>query len=455
MKSLTEGSEGKIIFKFALPMVIGNLMQQLYILVDSIIVGQFIGDTALAAVGASFPVFYTLIAFFIGIGSGATIVISHFFGAQQYKKVKEAIGTIYIFMFGAGLILTAIGIIFSREIFTLLNVGEDVMPEAITYFTIYMTGMVGFFGFHSTSSVLRGLGDSKTPLLFLAIATVANLLLDLLFIVVLNMGIEGAAWATVISQMGAFIVAIFHLNSKDHLIHFSVKSLIFNSDLFKKSAKIGLPTGFQQSFVALGMMAIIRIINEFDTEVLTAYTAASKIDALASMPAMTLASALSAFVGQNMGAGLTHRVKKGLLATLKMAWTISLSVMIIVIFFGSELMALFSSNEDVIDYGKQYLIIICSFYVVFSSMFIMHGTLRGAGDTMIPMFITLISLWLIRIPFAWILSRHFGEAGIWWSIPAGWIVGLAGTWLYYISGKWKNKKVTDSEILPQTTNNAS
>lgn len=447
MKDLTQGKEAGLIFKFALPMVIGNVFQQLYNIVDSIIVGKFLGTEALAAVGASFPIFYTLIAFVIGIGSGSTIIISQYFGARDYEKVKQAIGTIYLFMFGAGLLLTFLGILFSREIFSLLKIGDDVMPQAITYFRIYMIGMVGFFGFNGTSSVLRGLGDSKTPLLFLALTTVSNIVLDLLFVVVFNWGIAGAAWATVISQAGGFVTAIFYLNRKDHLIHFSIRTLGFHKQVFYQSVKIGLPTGFQQTFVAMGMMALIRIINNFDTVTLAAYTAASRIEALASMPAMNLASALSAFVGQNLGAGQILRIKKGVWATLKMAWLISFSVVVMILFFGENLMQLFNNDPEVIKHGQQYLIITSSFFIVFSSMFVMHGMLRGSGDTLIPMFITLISLWLIRIPFAIYLSSRFGEIGIWWSIPLGWLIGLAGTWFYYKSGRWKRKGVIKTEGL--------
>jgi putative MATE family efflux protein len=446
MRDLTNGPEGRLILKFAIPMVIGNLFQQLYNVVDSIIVGKVLGDEALAAVGASFPIFYTLIAFVIGIGSGATVVISQYFGAKNYEQVKKAIGTIYIFIFFASILLTAIGITFSREIFTLLKVGEDVMPQAISYFTIYMSGLVVFFGFNSTASILRGMGDSKTPLLFFTISTLANIGLDLLFIMVFKWGIEGAAIATVVAQGGAFITAIFVLNSRDHLIHFSWNSLVFDRLIFLKSAKIGLPTGFQQAFVALGMMAIIRIINNFDTPVLAAYTAASKIDALAAMPAMNLASALAAFVGQNLGAGRIDRIKNGLRATLFMSWIISFAVMAFVIFKGEVLMTMFSNNPEVIAHGKNYLVIISSFYPVFSTMFVMHGTLRGAGDTLIPMFITLISLWIVRIPLAAILSDKFGPSGIWWAIPCGWLIGLLGTYFWYLSGKWKNKGVTKTSF---------
>jgi len=441
MKDLTVGNEAKLIFRFALPMVFGNLLQQMYHFVDSVIVGRFIGKEALAALGASSPIFYALIAFIIGIGSGATIVISQYFGAKEIEKVKRAIDTIFIFLFWASIVITAIGISFSEEIFTLLHVDEAVIPMATSYFNVFMLGMIAFFGFSATSSVLRGLGDSMTPLYFMMIATVINIVLDIVFIVIFDWGIEGVALATVIAQSTAFISGAVYLTNKHQIISFNIFQFKFDKELFIKSIKIGLPTGFQQTFVALGIMALIRIVNNFDTDALAAYTAASRIDALAAMPALNLASALSAFVGQNLGANKIERIKKGLKATLGMAWSLSLIVMLIVIFFGDNIMRLFTTDTNVIDYGNSYLVIVSSFYMIFSTMFVIHGTLRGAGATLIPMFITLFSLWIIRIPFAVFLSKHFGINGIWWAIPIGWTMGLIGSIIYYFSGKWKSKRI--------------
>ncbi len=441
MKDLTIGNEAKLIFNFALPMVLGNLFQQLYSVVDRIIVGRFISYEALAAIGASFPIFYMLISFVIGIGSGATIVISQYYGAKETEKVRRTISTVFIFLFFASLIIMFIGIYFSREIFEMLNVGEDVLPHSIAYFRVYMTGMIAFFGFNGLSSILRGLGDSKTPLRFLIFATILNIVLDILFVVVFGWGIEAAAWATVISQFAAFGGAIWYIERRQHIISFKIRQWVFDWELFKQSLRIGLPTGFQQTFVALGMMALIRIVNNFDSSVLAAYTAAGQIDALASLPALNLASALSAFVGQNLGANKTERIRKGLWATLYMSWSISFVVMLAAYLFGDHLMALFSSSEEVIRHGSNYLIIVSSFYLVFSTMFVLHGVLRGAGATLIPMYITLLSLWIIRIPLAVFFSEHFGVNGIWWSIPVGWAVGMIGSLIYYLSGKWKGKGV--------------
>ncbi len=441
MKDLTQGNEAKLIFNFALPMVFGNLLQQLYHVVDSIIVGNYLGKEALAAIGASFPIFYTLIAFVIGIGSGGTIVISQYFGAKNEDKVKKTIDTMFIFLFFASIVITLIGILFSEEIFTLLHVEKHVIPMATSYFNVYMLGMIAFFGFNGTSSVLRGLGDSMTPLWFLIISTLLNIGLDLLFIVVFKWGVEGAAYATIIAQGCAFLAGAIYLTHRHQLISFKPNTLKFNQELFLQSIKIGLPTGFQQTFVALGIMALIRIVNNFDTNVLAAFTIASRIDSLAAMPALNLASALSAFVGQNLGANKIDRIKRGFRATLVMAWSISLTVMLAVFLFGEEIISAFNQDPEVLKHGSNYLVIVSSFYLVFSTMFITHGVLRGAGDTLIPMFITLISLWIVRIPFATYLSSKFGVNGIWWAIPIGWSMGLIGSYIYYKLGRWKKKSI--------------
>ena len=305
MKDLTQGSEGKNILRFAMPMLVGNMFQQLYTFVDQIIVGRFLGKEALAAVGASFPVIFTLIALIIGIATGGTIVISQFFGAKDFNRVKRAIDTIFIVMGVFAVIMTVVGSAFSEQIFRLIKLPEELMPMANTYFSIYVSGLVVFFGYNGVAAILRGLGDSITPLYFLVLATVLNIRLDLLFIVKLGWGIEGAALATLIAQGTAFMVAVFYLNRTHELIRFNIREFSFDWEIFKQSLRIGLPTGLQQTFVALGMMALMGIVNGFGTDVVAAYTAAGRLDSLAIIPSMVFSTALSTFVGQNIGAGKT------------------------------------------------------------------------------------------------------------------------------------------------------
>ncbi len=445
MKDLTEGKESKQIFKFAVPLLIGNVFQQLYNIVDSAVVGNYIGKDALAAVGASFPIVFALISFIIGIATGGTIVISQYFGAKDYKSVKRAIGTIYIFIFAASLIISILGIIFSEDIFRLLRLPEELMPLAKTYLTIFLGGLVVFFGFNATSAILRGLGDSKTPLYFLIIASLLNVLFDLLFVPVFGWGVAGVALATIFSQGIAFLAAIIYLNRRHELIRISVLNLNFDRDIFKKSLRIGLPTGFQNTFVALGMMAVMGIVNTFGTEVIAAYSVGQRIDSFASMFAMNFGLALSIFVGQNIGANKMERVRAGLFATLKMAGAVTLTITA-VIFLGSHtLMGFFTSDAEVIAIGSDYLSIVSIFYLVLTFMFIIGGVMRGAGDTLIPMFKTFVSLWIVRIPLAWYLSGEIGVIGIWWAIPIGWSIGLIFSFLYYMTGRWKKKAVVKHE----------
>jgi putative MATE family efflux protein len=463
MRDLTIGSEGKNIFRFAVPMLVGNMFQQLYTFVDQIIVGRFLGKEALASVGASFPVIFTLIALIIGMATGGTIVISQFFGAKDFSRVKRAIDTLFIVMAVFAVIMTVVGVTFSNQIFHLMKLPEELIPSANTYFSIYVSGLVVFFGYNGVAAVLRGLGDSTTPLYFLILATVLNIGLDLLFIVKMGFGIEGAALATIIAQGIAFIVAVVYLNHNHELIRFNIKEFAFDWEIFKQSLRIGLPTGLQQTFVALGMVTLMGIVNGFGTNVVAAYTAAGRLDSLAIIPSMVYSQALATFVGQNIGAGKIERVKKGLHRTMLMASATAVIITLLIILFKYSLMGLFTKDQEVIDTGGQYLTIVTSFYLLFTGMFVYGGVMRGAGDTLIPMFLTLFSLWIIRIPTALFLSKEsveilgftlrgggMGEAGIWWSIPAGWAFGLLLSFLYYKTGRWRLKSVVKMEVEPVT-----
>lgn len=443
MKDLSYGNEGRLIFKFAMPMLLGNIIQQLYNVVDSVIVGRFVGKVALAAVGTSSPIIFLLVSFVVGVTMGFTIVISQYFGARKMDQVKKAIDTLYIFMFFTSLVVTIGGILLTKPIFRLIDLSPEIVPDATIFMYIFMTGMVFMFGFNGTGAILRGLGDSKTPLVFLIGSVILNILLDLIFVPVFHWGVAGVAIATVISMGVAFFTQIIYLNNNHDVVRFSMRNLSFDRDIFNKSLRIGLPTGFQQTFVAAGMVALFWIVNQFGVDVNAAYSAAGRIDSFAAIPAMSFAIALSTFVGQNLGANRPDRVKNGLRATLIMSSIFSLLVSLITIVFGRPLMYMFTDDRVVVDIGYSYLIVIGSSYIMFSVMFVINGVLRGAGDTLIPMFISLFSLWIIRIPVAYLLSitMGYGVDGIWWSIPVGWFAGLVLYFAYYRTGRWKKKTV--------------
>jgi len=449
MKDLSTGNEGRLILRFAIPMLLGNVFQQLYNVVDSIVVGKFIGKDALAAVGTSGPVIFLLISFMIGITMGFTIVISQYFGAKDIEKVQKAINTMYIFLFFVSLVMSAVGILLSGYIFRIINLDPSIIPQAQLFLNIFFAGLVFLFGYNGTSAILRGLGDSKTPLYFLVGSVAINIGLDLIFVPVFHWGVAGVAWATVISEALVFIVQILYLNKYHKVVKFSFRNLKFDYPIFLKSIRIGLPTGFQQTFVAVGMVALYWVVNRFGIDANAAYSVAGRIDNFAAMPAMSFAIALSTFVGQNMGANKPERVKTGLRATFFMTSAVTLTISAFILFFARGLMRLFTNDEVVVELGRGYLVVIGIFYILFSTMFVINGVLRGAGDTLVPMFISLFALWIIRIPVAIWLSNipSIGVHGIWWSIPIGWFAGLVVNYFYYRSGRWRKKAVVkyDSE----------
>ena len=441
MKDFTVGKEANLILKFSVPLVLGNIFQNLYSVVDSIIVGRFLGKEALGAVGASFPIIFALISMVIGVGSGASTVVSQYFGAKKIEEVRRTIDTIFIFFLGSSILITILGITFSEQIFTMLGVPADILPQAVSYLNIYMLGMFFFFGFSGISSILRGLGDAKTPMYFMIIATINNILFDLLFVVVFKWGIQGAAYATIISEAGAFFTAAYYLNKKHPIINLSFRKYIFDRDIFRSCIRIGLPTGFQQSFVAFGMMAIMSIVNGFGTNAVAAYSAAMRIDSFIKMPAITFSSALSTFVGQNLGAFEERRAKTGLRATLLFSTIYCIFVSLLIIIFGKHIMSLFTQDPSVIKIGQDYLVIVSSFYLLFSVMFTFTGFLRGAGATLIPMITTFTALYIVRIPAATFFSGIIGVNGVWWGEPIGTFIGMMILLVYYRSGKWKGKVV--------------
>ena len=441
MKDFTEGRVGKLLINFSVPLVAGNIFQNLYNVVDSVIVGNYLGKEALGAVGASFPVIFTLISLVIGVGSGASTVVSQYFGARQSENVKKTIDTIYIFFLVSSLVVSVVGILLSKSLFLLLNLPEEIMPDAVKYLQIYLTGTFFFFGFSGISSILRGLGDAKTPLYFMIFATISNVLLDLLFVLVFKWGIEGVALATVIAHALAFFTAISYLNRKHTLIKLNFRKYFFDRVIFKNCLRIGLPTGFQQSLVSLGMMVIMGIVNSFGTNAVAAYTAAIRIDSFAKMPAITFSQALASFTGQNLGAYQEKRARQGLITTLFFSLSYCVLISVVIILFGSSIMKLFTPDAGVIKIGQDYLLIVSSFYLLFAIQFTVMGFLRGAGATLIPMINTFAALYLIRIPVAYFLSSEIGVNGIWWSEPSGWLIGMIILSLYFFSGKWKGKVV--------------
>ena len=436
---MTSGAVWKVILRFAFPLLIGNLLQQLYNVTDSVIVGQFLGKESLAAVSASFFIYYFIISLVIGIGSGTSVVISQFLGAKEIDKVQKAFSSFFIFMLVAGVLLSIAGIIFAEPMFRLTNTPEDVIPQAVAYFRIYVGGTFLFVTFNSIISILRGVGESVRPMLFILLTTILNIALDLLFIVVFKWGIEGAARATVIAQGIGMCVALGYVNNTHPLLSIKKQDLLFDMGLFKEGLRIGLPSSVQQCAISLGLIALLGIVNSFGTDTLTAYGAAGKIDTIIIQAVLTLSGALAAFCGQNIGAGHLDRVRDGVRFAMLVNLLLGLATFTAIYFFGDKMMLAFTKDPEVIRIGKEYLLIMGGFFIVHGGLNVFNGALRGAGDTLFPMAVSITCLWLIRIPLAYWFSSIWGRSGIWWAIGASLCIGLTITYIYYKLGFWKNK----------------
>lgn len=441
MKDLTTGHEGRSIFLFAMPMFIGSLFQQLYNTADSIIVGRFIGKNAMAAVSGANPIMFLLASLLIGICLGFSILLSQFYGSKDTEKVVATIDTASIFVVLSSIVITILGLTFCGSILKFMNTPSIVFDQSKLYLTIIFAGIFFSAGYNFISSVLMGLGDSVTPLYFLIFASILNILLDLVFIVKLGMGVEGVAFATVISQGASFIISVIYLNKKHPLLKIKMKNLIYDNDIFKMGLKLGIPSGIQQMLFAFGNIALQTLVNNYGTSAMAAFGAGSKVETFIALPIMNLGSAVSTFVAQNIGAGEKERVKRGVKSSIKMALYMSLVISALIIIYRSNLILLFNSDKDVVSIGSQYLLIIGPFFVFIGISFILSSAIKGAGDSMFAMLSSVFSLWLVRIPAAYILSKLFGVNGIWMGIPIGWILGLIITYVYYRLGYWRSKSI--------------
>lgn len=419
---------------------------QTYNIVNSAVVGSYLGKEALAAVGAAYPVIFLLMSLVIGISSGGTVLVSHYMGARDSANLRKSIDTTYFFILVSGLFITVLGILLTPTIYRIINLPTDVFPGAVAYLRVYLIGTVFSFAFNGTSALLRGMGDSRTPLFFLIGSNILNLALSLFFICVMHWGLVSSAWASVISQVCACSSLLIYLRAKHSHAAIRFRGWKWSADIFTKMIKIGLPTGVQQSVVSLGQMALLSIVNGFGTVMVAAYSSMMRIDAIAIMPGMNFSQALSTFTGQNIGAGKMDRVNKAFRFTIKTNIIISLVISLIFILFGKDIMSLFTSDHEVIAEGYRYLLVCGPFYFLFSAMFSFTGLFRGAGDTVPTMLISLLSLWLFRIPTAYFFSHLWGSIGVWISIPVGWLFGFVFSIIYYRYGKWRNKKIATSPV---------
>lgn len=438
---MTQGSPGKVLILFAIPMVMGNLFQQLYNIVDSMIVGNFVGSDALAAVGASTSVVFLFVAIATGLSMGCSVIISQLFGAKKILAMKTAISTTLISIGGFSIVLTILGLLLNKAILQLMKTPENIMQDASDYLAIYFMGLVFLFFYNGLIAVFNGMGKSQIPLYFLILSSIINVVLDLVFVLRFDMGVAGVAWATLIAQGVSAVASFLCLLVVLRKMPTEEKPDFFSASILARMLKIAVPSSLQQSIVSIGFLFVQRLINGYGPMVIAGYTAATKIDNIAIMPMINVGNAVSTFTAQNMGAQKIERVKKGYRAGMAMSVVISLTVTGILYLWGSDLVGAFvdsKTGSGVIGVGVEYLQVVSIFYVVMGIMNISNGILRGSGDVKVFMLSTLCNF-TIRVIMAYALVKTpLGASGIWWAIPIGWTVGLVIALVRYLSGKWKH-----------------
>ena len=445
--NMTQGKPSQLILHFAVPLLLANLLQQVYSMVDSAVVGRFVGTEALAAVGTTFPIIFMILSLFMGLGMGANVIIAQYFGAGDLNGVRRTVDTLYVSMFVVSVFIAALGLLISRPILLLINTPADTIDLATTYMQITFIGTLAVFGFNVNGGILQGLGDSRSPLLYVGISTAINIVLDLVFVLVFRWGVAGVAWATIIAQSFSFLYGIYHINRTNLHVKIHFRQLVFDRQILRDSLRIGLPVSLQNMSFAIGAIFIQALINSFQSEFMAGFNGANKIDAFAFLPMLSFSIAITTYVGQNVGAGRWDRVKSGIRATLALSVGLSIVVSILLVILARPLMHLFSAEPAVIEAGRVYLVSVVPFYFLLAILFVLNGAMRGAGSTMIPLIATLTSLWVIRVPFAYLFVRLFGRDFMYYSYGAGWLIGLLSVLPYYLRGNWRKGAVAASQVV--------
>lgn len=440
-KDMTQGKEWKLILSFTLPLIGGNLLQQIYSLADSLIVGNFAGQTALASVGTSFPITFLLLALATGLTNGVGVMASQFYGAKNAEAFRKNLSTACFTLLGAGILITILGILTSRPLLAgLLQADASILDDALLYLRIYCIGLVFQFAYNTFAAILRSIGDSRSTMYFLLLATVVNIVLDLIFVQFWQ--VAGVAWATVIAQAVSAVAAGVYLFRKVELARFRKGQFRFHREMFGMSLRLGVPTSIQQCSVGLGMVLMQRLINSFGVDTISAITAAMKLESFAMVPIMMFYMGLSNFTGQNMGARQMDRIKRGYHQTMVMAMITCAGIILLLVFAGPYAIGLFHMNQAATAIGVEYLQTLAWFFLIFCIMYITNGVLQGSGDVAYPTAGSMTSL-IIRVIVANIMATFpaIGYRSIFYSIPIGWVCGTAIVFIRYLTGKWKTKGV--------------
>lgn len=444
-KDMSVGAPWLRIAEFSIPMLIGNMAQQLYNTADSIVVGKYVGDDALSAVGSASPILNLLLALLIGISTGAGILVAQYFGACDRKNLSKTIGNCITLAFIASGIIMIIGPLLTKPLLNLLKTPDSIIGWCEDYLNIYFWGIAGFFFYNILSGILRGLGDSVSALVYLLIATVLNIGLDIVFVKEMEVG--GVALATVIAQGISAVFCLFKLMSMHDLFDLNKSCLKLDKTITMQIIRLGIPSGITQVIFSMAMLVVQSLTNSFGNTIIAANVVVMRVDGFAMMPNFSFGQALTMFTGQNVGARKYDRIKKGAVQGTVMAVSVSAFFLALILIFADPLIRLFTETEELISISKTFITILAIGYVAMGVTQSLSGVMRGAGDTMTPMWISLLTTVVIRVPIAYIIA-HFtvSEAlpnGNYLALPisllTSWIAGMVITTIAFVIGGWKKK----------------
>lgn len=443
---MTHGNITRHIIQFALPLLVGNVFQQLYNTVDTWVVGNFVSNEAFSAVGTVGPIVNMLIGFFMGLSSGAGVVISQNYGAKHYEEVEKAVHTAIVMTLIIGVAFTFVGLGMTPFMLRLMKTPDNVMPESTAYLSIYFSGILGLMLYNMGAGILRAVGDSQRPFYYLVVCAIMNTVLDLVFVIQFKMGVRGVALATILSQATSAALVIITLLRTDECIKLRLKKLCIHWQIMKKIFLVGIPAAIQMAITAFSNIFVQSYINFFGSDCMSGWTAYAKIDQLLFLPMQSIALASTTFVGQNLGCNQVERARKGVRRSLLIAMCSTVLLMIPVIIFAKPVVSFFNSKPEVIAYGAMLLTYLSPFYVLCCFNQILSGSLRGAGITRAPMIIMLSSFVAFRQVYLFVMSRICNEIiPIAMAYPAGWLLCSTITLIYYSKVNLAKNRLVDDK----------
>lgn len=452
VKDMTVGNPTKLIFSFAVPMLIGNIFQQFYSMVDTIVVGRFVGVKALAAVGVTGSLMFLILGFVMGLTTGFSVIVAQYFGLNDEKQLKKSVAMSVYLSLVLSIIITAISLLLAKPLLMFMNTPSDILDDANLYISIIFAGIIATIFYNLLSSVLRALGDSKTPLIFLIVSSVINIILDLVFVIKFSMGVSGVAYATIISQAVSCVLCFIYIKKRFPILNLDRSDWRIERNTITKLLNIGIPTAFQSSVTAIGVMVIQTAVNNFGSTIVAAFTAASKVEQLATQPALTFGLAMATYTGQNLGAGKIERIRTGIKKCVLLSVVFCIVACVLVIIFGGGLTRLFVSGSpdeisQVIEASQTYLNIVSVFFWILGLLFIYRNALQGLGNAKIPLLSGFVEL-LMRVGVAFTLSKYIGYTGICLASPIAWI----GATVLLIVAFYKNVDMLNQSIANRKLN---